>query len=242
VRWKKPGAAVARPLESLVFLLPLLLIYEIGSILADPSGALQQQDRVVAFHLLRQMLQHLGNTAIWMPALAVVVILLSTHVVSHRPWRVNFRSVGWMYAESAVLAVPMILVSSVVLLAGRTAAIGRSTLADELVLGVGAGIYEELVFRLILISVVMMIGCDLVKLPTGAVAVFGVMLSAVLFASHHHPPLGTEPFSAGRFLFRFLAGGYLGAIFFYRGYGPAAGTHVAYNTMATLMSTLNWSE
>jgi hypothetical protein len=232
-------AGIARPLESLVFLAPLLLFFELGSILTDPSGALQRQERVVAYHLLRETLRYFGNSALWMPALAVVVILVSTHIVSRRPWRVNIRSVLWMYVESIGLALPMILASSLVLLAGRSGtspAAGR--LIDEAVLGVGAGIYEELVFRLILISVVMMLGCDLLKMPTAPVAVFAIMLSAVLFASHHHPPLGTEPFSAGRFLFRFLAGGYLGAIFYYRGYGPAAGTHVAYNILAMLIAAL----
>ena len=32
-------------------------------------------------------------------------------------------------------------------------------------------------------------------------------------------------------MFRGLAGVYLGAIFIFRGYGPAAGAHIAYNLL-----------
>ena len=58
-----------------------------------------------------------------------------------------------------------------------------------------------------------------------------MLVSAVLFAAHHHPPIGSEPFHSMRFLFRAAAGLFLGALFVYRGYGVAAGTHVLYNLM-----------
>ncbi len=239
---RRAGKTVARPLESLAFLLPLLLIYEVGAFVLFPSGAFQRDDRVVAFHLLRWLLATLGSTAVWMPAVGIVLILLCIHAVSRRPWRIDGRAALWMLPESIALALPLLLVSRFVRLSAAAPAVpAGESLAAEVVLGIGAGIYEELVFRLILISLLMIVASDLLRLPAGPIAVFAVMLSAVLFASHHHPPLGTEPFAIGRFLFRFLAGAYLGAVFHYRGYGPAAGAHAAYNVMATLIHSAHSS-
>ena len=106
----------------------------------------------------------------------------------------------------------------------------------NLVLSVGAGLYEELVFRLILICVVVMVGADLLKLSPGWTMAVAVLLSAVLFAAHHHPPMGSEPFAMPRFLFRSVAGAYLALLFLWRGYGVAAGTHVAYNVIVVILA------
>ncbi len=228
---------LAHPLESLVFLLPLIVLYELASLQFQPSdfgGALDRQDRVVAFQLLRTFFELFGPTGKWMPAVAVVAILLGAQAASHQPWRVRPRAVMLLYAEAVVWAVPVLLVSQVFKLAASSEAGGQ--LWSNLVLAVGAGIYEELVFRLVLICVIVIIGADLLRLPVFWTTVFGVLASAVLFAAHHHPPVGSEPFAAPRFIFRTLAGIYLGVIFIWRGYGVAAGTHVAYNVVVVSLT------
>ncbi len=117
------------------------------------------------------------------------------------------------------------------------AADGVSTLNERLAMGVGAGIYEELVFRLVLLSLLVMIGVDLFRLDRTAVTVGAVVLSALAFAAHHHPPIGHEPFRWMPFLFRSIAGVYLAVVFWFRGYGPAAGCHAAYNVALTLLDS-----
>ena len=163
-----------------------------------------------------------------MPAVAVVAILLSTHVVSGERWRVRGSAVGKMYVESLAWAIPLLLFNRWVYLA----AVPESSMwAAEAALGISAGVYEELVFRLVLIPVIVMVGADLIGWPSSVVLAAAVLISALLFAGHHHPPIGSEPFSEGRFFFRTLAGVYLGAVFVVRGYGAAAGAHVAYNVV-----------
>lgn len=223
---RTPRAGLAKPLEALVFLLPLLVFSEIASRYLSSPATLPQQGRVVAFHLLQFFFQLFGSTGALMPALAVVAILLSTHIVSRQPWQVRKSAVALMYVESVALAAPLILVNRWVCLAGGVSA---GDWLGESALGVSAGIYEELVFRLVLISVIVMIGSDLLGRSSSIVLPIGILISAVLFAAHHHPPMGGDPFDTGRFLFRVLAGVYLGTIFVVRGYGLAAGAHVAYN-------------
>jgi len=227
---------LSRPLESLVFLLPLILFYEIGClILHTRSSTMPDQERVVAFHLLQLLFQLFGSTGVWMPGLAVIIILLCTQAASGQPWLVRRKAVALMYAECALLAVPLLAFNH--LLRAAPVATGiEGRLFSEVVLGIGAGVYEELVFRLILISLIVLVGTDLLRLPARTTLVVAVLASAAAFSAHHHPPLGGEPFAADAFLFRSLAGVYLGALFVWRGFGPAAGTHAAYNLLVTLAS------
>ncbi len=114
---------------------------------------------------------------------------------------------------------------------------GRSVLAN-IVTGIGAGIYEELVFRLILICVLMLLFQDILRIPYKNSIVLAVVISAALFSAHHHidfvsgQPNDADPFNVTKFVFRTIAGIYFAALFAIRGFGITAGTHAFYNIIA----------
>lgn len=234
---------LARPLDALLFLLPLIIFYELTSLT-------RQQDRVIAFDLLRRFFELFGHTGMWAPGLGVIAILLATHAASGERWSIHWSRVGLMYVEATVLCVPLLVLNWTVPLTtvwGRLHLWERlssqstaSPLLDKIAMGIGAGIYEELVFRLVLISLVVMIGVDVLRLARLPVAILAVVLSALAFAAHHHQPIGTEPFDVVPFMFRTIAGLYLAAIFWYRGYGLAAGCHAAYNVALACLDSDVW--
>ena len=211
---------LARPLDALAFLLPLLIFYEVVSLT-------RSHKRVIAFDLLRRFFELFGEAGIWAPGVGVAAILIATHIASGHPWAVRWRRVGLMYVEAVALALPLLLLNWAVPLSGGK--VGSGFVLDRIAMGIGAGIYEELVFRLVLVSFILMIGVDLLRFDRTGIAVTAVLLSAVAFAAHHHQPFGLEPFNPGAFGFRTIAGMYLAIVFWYRGYGPAAGCHAAYN-------------
>ncbi len=215
---------LAHPLEALVFLFPLIVLYEVVSRIGG--------QRVIANDLTQMFFNVFGGQDTWVPAVGVVVILLATHVVSGQKWRVRISRVLLMYIEVLVLAVPLLVLS-------RTLPLGPTVAVDgwlaDVALSVGAGVYEELVFRLAFISFVMIVGVDIFRLSKGGVAVAAMVLSSLAFAAHHHPPMGHEPFAIGPFAFRTIAGGYLAIVFWFRGYGSAAGCHAAYNIAVRMM-------
>jgi membrane protease YdiL (CAAX protease family) len=108
----------------------------------------------------------------------------------------------------------------------------------EIVTAIGAGIYEELVFRLILICILMLLFQDILRLPYKNAIVISVLVSAALFSAHHHVdflsgrPNRADPFNMIEFVFRTLAGIYFAALFAIRGFGITAGTHAFYNIIA----------
>ena len=219
---------LARPLDAIVFLLPLIVFYEIAS--------LSRPERVIAFDLLRKFFQLFGHLGMWAPGLGVIIILLATHLASAEKWTVHWKHVGLMYVEAAVMAIPLLALNWAIPLSSPPPT--DPSLVHEFAFGVGAGIYEELVFRLVLISVLVMLGVDLLGLNRTAVAIGAIIVSSALFAAHHHLPMGTEQFDLTRFSFRSIAGAYLAVIFWYRGYGSAAGCHAAYNAGLVAIESL----
>lgn len=117
----------------------------------------------------------------------------------------------------------------------------RSLMAD-IVTGVGAGIYEELVFRLILICVLMVLFQDVAGLDHKNAMVLSILISAALFSAHHHivfvdGQLGRNaPFNWTAFGFRTLAGVYFAILFAVRGFAITSGTHAFYDIIATIIN------
>ncbi len=210
---------LARPLDALAFLLPLIVFYELASV-AHP-------DRVIAFDLLRRFFELFGHVGMWAPGVGIVVILLATQVASGENWRIRWTRVGLMYVEAVVAAVPLLALNWAIPL--QASGGNAPGLVGELAFGIGAGIYEELVFRLILISLIVMVGVDLFRFKRASVALAAIAISALLFAAHHYQPIGVDLFDWTSFAFRAIAGAYLALIFWFRGYGSAAGCHAAYN-------------
>jgi hypothetical protein len=128
---------------------------------------------------------------------------------------------------------------------GRTSAgynqpASRPGLLADIVTGIGAGIYEELIFRLILISLLMIFLYDVCGFPHGNAIIISVILSAALFSVYHHIDFltgrQTEPFELMRFLFRTIAGVYFAVLFAVRGFGITAGTHAFYDIIAVFIN------
>lgn len=122
------------------------------------------------------------------------------------------------------------------------AGLNRKSVQMDLLTGIGAGIYEELIFRLILISLSMMFFEVVLGVPKTKAIIISVIISSVLFSLHHHFVFlngqfaRAEIFTMTRFAFRTVAGVFFAIIFAVRGFGIAAGTHAFYDIIATLLN------
>jgi hypothetical protein len=105
-----------------------------------------------------------------------------------------------------------------------------SGLLGDLVGSIGAGVFEELVFRLGLMSALVWIGMRALRawaMPTWLAGVFGAIASGLVFSWFHH--LCGEHFETRRFVFRAMAGVLLGFLMWVRGFGVCVYTHTMYN-------------
>ena len=118
------------------------------------------------------------------------------------------------------------------------------SLLANIVTGIGAGIYEELIFRLILICVLMLLFQDVLRFSRKNSIILAVLVSAALFSAHHHivyldgQLASSAPFIWTEFGFRTIAGVYFAILFAIRGFGITAGTHAFYDIIATLINAV----
>ena len=277
----------SRPIYAIVFLLPFIVFYEIGTILIRPDVLRDSlSGRVAAFSLVQRLLEWIGfgSKFAWIATpLAVIVILASLQLASRKRWVFWFGDVAPMTIECIFLAVPLIVLSlflnspsapvddasqfntpakyqlpgphcdTIVSSSSITAdnntnspdergTANRYLLAD-IVTSIGAGIYEELVFRLILICILMTVFQDVLRFDRRSSIMLSVLISAGLFSAYHHVDFlsgtlnPTDPFNLTKFVFRALAGVYFAVLFAIRGFGIAAGTHAFYDIIATVLNS-----
>lgn len=220
------AAETLRPLACLLFVLPLLLVYEVG-VRIIPRGA----PGLAAPPLLEKFFGIFGATGPDLPALALVAVLLAWHLFSRQRWSVDLPVLVGMAAESLLWALPLFGLHYLVQLRSVAASTPAGSAWNYVVLSIGAGIYEELVFRLIVMALVLVLVVDVAGVDAMWGSAIAVGVSSLLFAAHHYPPVGNDPFRLGEFSFRFVAGGYLAGIFLFRGFGIAVGAHAMYNVI-----------
>lgn len=224
---------------SLLFAVPLLLLYEVGAarLAARNEDALRNGADVLLRSLLaaggvRGTLAFTG----FLLGVAAVVILLEQR---RRRVRVRLAPFAGMMLESMLYAVALgavvggatqWLLQSVPLLSavGGGGALISMTLSESVVLSLGAGIYEELVFRVLLVGGLFGIFVSS-GLPRGRAGAFAVILAALVFSAFHYVGPYGDAWHVASFLFRFLAGLAFSLLFLLRGFGIVAWTHALYD-------------
>ncbi len=238
----------ARPLHSLVFLLPLVLLYELGALVSLTNAAAGIQETIRAKKLLDLFFSTFGVAGLLVSGIAMLVVLLFMHVLGRERWSVRPWVVVGMVFEAALWALPLMVFGAVFLRAGAmldpAAAVagggGGSALLEKSLLAratiaVGAGLYEELLFRLVGVAVLHLIAKDILRSREAVARVVAVVGTAAAFAVYHDVagPGGVVDWSALGFFF--VAGVYFGAIYVARGLGIVVGAHAAYDLIALVI-------
>ncbi|MEM6328846.1 MAG: CPBP family glutamic-type intramembrane protease [Planctomycetota bacterium] len=244
-------ACTRQPLACVAFAAPLLVFYEVG-VMALPAAARNGADV-----WMRASLGAVGLSGYFLLPLLTVGVLLAWHHTTGRPWRLPRGVVLGMAGESALLGALLFVIArsaaglasagfpapgvAELSLAADTPLMDKARLwlaepaitrlATRVVQYVGAGLYEEVLFRLLLLPTLIAALAAWVKPARPRVAI-AVAATSLLFAAAHHAGPHGEAFVAGVFVFRTLAGVAFAMLFLRRGFGIAIGAHAAYDLIA----------
>jgi membrane protease YdiL (CAAX protease family) len=100
--------------------------------------------------------------------------------------------------------------------------------AASVISAIGAGVHEEIVFRLALIAGLVALTRPLGRTVGLVIAIAG---SSLLFAAAHHLGAHGEPFTVHAFAFRAVAGGVFACVFWFRSLAHAVYAHVLYDIL-----------
>lgn len=220
------------PLASLWFILPMLLLHDLGVRHLAPIAGRLVEYRVTAFCLMGRFFEWFGAYGHLLPACAVVAVLLAWHWARNDPWVFNSLALVGMVVESVAWAIPL---AGVYFLAGVQVSLGPPPPEWKLLscLYLGAGIYEEMVFRLACFAALSFLLIDMGHFrPTIGIPLV-VVIAAIAFSAYHL--LGSEHLPWQGFVFVTLRGVYYGTIFLYRGFGLCVGVHASYDLIAGLL-------
>jgi hypothetical protein len=114
-----------------------------------------------------------------------------------------------------------------------TGVAGGSVLA-RIAISLGAGVHEELVFRLALLSASLWLLHKVVALRRWLAVLVSFILTAALFSAAHHV-IGGEPWHVGAFVYRFFCGIFFAALFQWRGLAVAVYSHALYDVYVMVL-------
>lgn len=235
---------------SLLFIAPMLVLYESG-VLALGNVATRNGADV----WLRGFLDRIGLGQYFLLPALVCGILLAWHYLTRQPWTVRGKVLGLMLGESLLLGWILLVIAQAqgslfhelsTSIPAETVATGARQATFSRIIGyLGAGIYEELLFRLMLLPVVI-VAIQACGFAPRASVIAGILIVSVIFSAAHYKldfELGPwhvatrygDVWSYYTFTFRFLAGVFFAVLFQWRGFGIAAGSHALYDIAVALL-------
>ncbi len=228
------------PRYSLLFALPLLLFYELLAVARPvrPGGAeIRNGADVLLRELSYALLGPIGPLALMGAVMLVCVWLVRRDFKRGGGIRAGVFAV--MFAEAAVLAAAFGVVvgtATAALLSHLPAlsiqaggAVAHMDLPTRLMLSLGAGLYEELVFRVLLVGGLAFAGRVVLGLSRLTSGVIATILGALAFSAFHYIGPYGDPLQLQSFVFRAISGVAFSALYLTRGFGITAWTHALYD-------------
>lgn len=232
------------PRYSLLFALPLLIIYQVLAVIVPP-GPGGMDVRNGADIMLQAVFVWLAGA--WGPRIFMLVLIGAGGWLIAKDIRTNRGKpspavLGGMLVESLCLSLVFGIVVS-----GLTVAVlgappplalgipqGSLSHATLLMLSIGAGIYEELLFRVVLVGLLAWGAHKLLGWQPLAAGIAATVLGALIFSAFHYiGPFG-DRFDIYSFVFRTIAGLFFSALYLTRGFGITAWTHALYDVFLLL--------
>lgn len=218
--------------NSFLYILPLLVLYEVA-IAIQNSGV-----KNTAGIAIKTPLTVFGkNGSLIFNLLVITLLFVSLFFIEKK------------YRFSSLIFIPMALESLVyalfighvlgffvynVLFPLIIAAPLSTNIWTGIVLSIGAGVYEEIVFRFLLLSALGFLFTNLLKFRKPISAIISIMISAFIFTTVHYLGALKDDFTYAGFTFRLLSAIFLSVIFIYRGLGIVVYTHAIYDVFTFL--------
>ncbi len=220
----------AHPFYGAAVALGMLLFYEIALVWTPGVEVLYRNAPEAWFRGLLHFfgLSHSHVSFFWLTLGLVALPLLYRKGV-----QLSMKTLVWLMVEALVWGALSGLVIQFVL-RSLLLAQGRITghLLSDLALAVGAGLFEELFFRVLLTSLLIAGFAQVFRWRLGAI-LLAITVASFLFSLAHYTGAG-DAFSFYSFTYRFLGGFWFTALYAGRGFAVTALAHAFYDILIIL--------
>ena len=209
---------------SLIITFPLFIFYEIGIFYMFQANIPFSKNG--ADVLIEEFINMLGLNGYYAASSILFIVfflILYFQRKNFKTFKISSKYLSLMIMESFLYAVLLVLLLQNIYL---SQGVNMNNL-NNFILSIGAGLYEELIFRFFLLFFLSKSFIFIFKMKEFSSLLLSIIASSVLFSLFHY--IGQESFNSYTFTIRFIAGIYLSSIYINRGFGIVALTHAFYD-------------
>lgn len=206
--------------------LVMITLYEIFVLLGATSGVIV---RNAPEAWIRNTLNIFGISHYHISFILVTVAIVAIPLFYKSDLIINARLFAMLFSESVIWgAISGVLIQFFVKKLLFTTALITGSIWGDLGLAIGAGLFEELFFRVVLTTALIWLFIKLVRVKWLAVAI-AVIAASLLFSLAHYIGASGDVFSLYSFTFRFIAGIWFTTLYATRGFAVVCLTHALYD-------------
>ena len=225
----------ASPLFGVIIIIPLAIYYEISMILVHRGASAEIRNAAdVMFKRLFEQIGFDGPLAgiVMFACLFIITAILQGAHREKEGIKIHWHYYPVLIAESTLYAMLLFTMMSFSMSLMLPPVLAIS--AVDVGYCMGAGVYEELLFRAFLLQGLLLLA---ERLPgkTHLWRLSALILSSLLFSAAHYIGTAGDVFIWSTFFSRMLGGVLLGMIYMFRGLGAAAYTHTIYNIFTIIL-------
>ena len=215
-------------LVGIIFILPFLFVYEIICLIYFKYSEYEIRNTAdIILHDIFNIFGDYSQISYSLSLLFIVAILYFVNIKKNRKFKIITLPLFLIALEGLMYGFILTLIlndSNIFNLEG----LYQSDLLLNLYLCIGAGIWEEILFRLLLINVIIFT-LQYIDISTFFSVLISIVISSILFSSFHYIGSLSDTFTMYTFLYRFLGGIYLSILYYYRGIGISMMSHFIYD-------------
>lgn len=222
---------------SFLFTIPLFFVYEISILFLSKDDIIVVRNG--ADFLMRNILESFDIYGLY--ALGFVfffgfALSFIFFIKADRKKELKSNFLFFMFIESVLWSFILYLMLSKFMLVLMNP-MGKMIL-QQVTLAIGAGIYEEFLFRVLLIAGLTRLLGFIFLWKQLSRKIVALIISGGIFSAFHFMGEYGDFFSMELFLLRFFAGIILGVLYLFRGFGITAYTHSIYDLIVLIRMTL----
>ena len=220
------------PWYSFIFSFPVFVMYELGLFwMRNVEFTYIQNGADV---LIEQIISSSNFDILYVSSTIFFLVLIGILFYQKKKFKsleINMKYLNFMIIESLFYASILFFIMGNIYLMD----VSSTDLLCNIILSLGAGIYEEIIFRVLLIYIFMQSMKFLFRLGNFSSQIYAILFSAILFSLFHF--IGIESFNNEAFAVRFIAGIFLAILYVQRGFGITAITHSIYDIFVIFLLT-----
>ena len=222
---------------SFLFTIPLFFVYEISILFLSKDDIIVVRNG--ADFLMRNILESFdiyGLYALGFVFFSGFALSFIFFIKADKKKELKSNFLFFMFIESVLWSFILYLMLSKFMLVLMNP-MGKMIL-QQVTLAIGAGIYEEFLFRVLLIAGLTRLLGFIFLWKQLSRKIVALIISGGIFSAFHFMGEYGDFFSMELFLLRFFAGIILGVLYLFRGFGITAYTHSIYDLIVLIRMTL----